>query len=235
MPEKLHELQRLWLIEAVKFNVLPLDDRQIERFIPELAGRPSLIKGNSQILFAGMGRLSENSVVSIKNKSFAVTADIDGPAKGAAEGVFIAQGGRFGGWSLYAKGGKAKFLYNVLGITSYAVESTAPIPAGKTQVRMEFTYDGGGNAKGGNVALFIGGKEVGKGRVDQTQGFVFSADETTDIGYESGTTVSPDYTAHTSRFNGKIKWVQIDLDKDAADADHFISADERLRVAMARQ
>ena len=123
MPEKLHELQRLWLIEAVKFNVLPLDDRQIERFVPEMAGRPTLIKGNRQLLFAGMGRLSENSVVSIKNKSFAVTADLEVPAKGA-EGVMIAQGGRFGGWSLYAKGGKAKFVYNVLGIKSYEVEST---------------------------------------------------------------------------------------------------------------
>ena len=234
MPEKLHELQRLWLIEAVKFNVLPLDDRQIERFVPEMAGRPTLIKGNRQLLFAGMGRLSENSVVSIKNKSFAVTADLEVPAKGA-EGVIIAQGGRFGGWSLYAKGGNAKFVYNVLGIKSYEVESASPIPAGKTQVRMEFAYDGGGPGKGGNVTLYCAGKAVGKGRVDQTQGFVFSADETTDIGYESGTSVSPDYDAHTSRFNGKINWVQIDLDKDAQDADHYISPDERLRIAMARQ
>jgi hypothetical protein len=121
---------------------------------------------------------------------------------------------------LYAKGGKAKFVYNVLGITSYEVESSSPIPAGKTQVRMEFAYDG---------------KAVGKGRVDQTQGFVFSADETTDIGYESGTSVSRDYDAHSSRFNGKINWVQIDLDKDAQDADHFISPEDRLRIAMARQ
>ena len=111
----------------------------------------------------------------------------------------------------------------MLGIKSFAVESTTPIPAGKTQVRMEFAYDGGGNGKGGNVTLYCDGKEVGKGRVEQTQGFVFSADETTDIGYESGTTVSPDYTAHTSRFNGKINWVQIDLGKDAEDADHYIS------------
>jgi hypothetical protein len=234
MPDKLHELQRLWLIEAVKFNVLPLDDRQIERFVPEMAGRPTLIKGNRQLLFAGMGRLSENSVVSIKNKSFAVTADLEVPAKGA-EGVMIAQGGRFGGWSLYAKGGKAKFYYNVLGIKSYEVESTSAIPAGKTQVRMEFAYDGGGPGKGGNVTLYLDGKPVGKGRVDQTQGFVFSADETTDIGYESGTTVSPDYTAHTSRFNGRIQWVQIDLGDDAKDADHYIDHEERLRIALARQ
>jgi arylsulfatase len=100
---------------------------------------------------------------------------------------------------------------------------------------MEFAYDGGGMGKGGTVTLYCDGKEVGKGRVEQTQGIVFSADETTDIGYQSGTTVSPDYTAHTSRFNGKINWVQIDLGDDAKDADHYISADERLRVAMARQ
>ena len=234
MPEKLHELQRLWLIEAVKYNVLPLDDRQIERLNPDLAGRPVLAKGNSQVLFGGMGRLSENSVLNIKNKSFSVTANVEVPARGA-EGVIIAQGGRFGGWSLYAKGGKAKFVYNVLGIKSYGVEATTPIPTGKTQVRMEFAYDGGGMGKGGNVTLYCDGKEVGKGRVDQTQGFIFSTDETTDIGYESGTAVSPEYTAHGSRFTGKINWVQIDLGKDAADADHYISPEERLRVAMARQ
>jgi arylsulfatase len=234
MPEKLHELQRLWMIEAVKYNVLPLDDRQIERINSDLAGRPTLVKGNKQVLFPGMGRLSENSVLNVKNKSFAVTADLEVPDKGA-QGVIIAQGGRFGGWSLFAKAGKAKFVYNVLGINWFDIEATKPIPKGKTQVRMEFAYDGGGMGKGGSVTLFCDGKEVGKGRVEQTQGFIFSADETTDIGYESGTTVSPDYTAHTSRFNGKINWVQIDLDKDAADADHYISPEERMRVAMARQ
>jgi len=234
MPEKLHELQRLWLIEAVKYNVLPLDDRQIERLNSDMAGRPMLVRGTSQLLFAGMGRLSENSVINIKNKSFSVTSDLEVPAKGA-EGVIIAQGGRFGGWALYAKSGKAKFVYNVLGIKSYGIESTKPIPTGKTQVRAEFAYDGGGMGKGGTVTLFSDGKEVGKGRVEQTQGFIFSADETTDIGCESGTTVSPDYTAHGSRFNGKIRWVQIDLTGDSKDADHYISNDERLRVAMALQ
>ena len=233
-PDKLHELQRLWLIEAVKYNVLPLDDRQIERINPTLAGRPSLIKGNSQLLFPGMARLSENSVVDMKNKSFAVTSEVDVPADGA-EGVIIAQGGRFGGWTLYAKGGKAKFHYNVLGIKSFDVEATEPIPVGTTQVRMEFTYDGGGMGKGGDATLYYDGTQVGKGRVDQTQGFIFSADETTDIGYESGTTVSPDYTAHTSKFNGKIDWVRIDLGDDAKDADHYIEPDERFRIAMARQ
>ncbi|MGC1816258.1 MAG: arylsulfatase [Casimicrobiaceae bacterium] len=234
MPGKLHELQRLWLIEAVKYNVLPLDDRQMERLNSDLAGRPTLIKGNSQMLFAGMGRLSENSVVNVKNKSFSVTSELEVPEKGA-EGVIIAQGGRFGGWSLYSKAGKAKFCYNVLGIKSFEIEATNPIPRGKTQVRMEFAYDGGGMGKGGAVTLYCDGKQVGRGRVEQTQAFIFSADETTDIGRETGTTVSRDYTAHTSKFNGKINWVQIDLGKDAADADHYIDDEERIRVIMARQ
>jgi arylsulfatase len=231
-PEMLAKLQRLWLIEATKYNVLPMDDRSLERATPEMAGRPSLIRGDSQLLFAGMGRLSENSLVNIKNKSFSVSAEIEVPEAGAG-GVIIAQGGRFGGWTLYANDGKAKFTYNVLGLQEFATEADDPIPAGTHQVRMEFAYDGGGLAKGGDVTLFYDGTPVGTGRVGVTQPMVFSADETTDIGYESGTTVTPDYTAQTSRFTGKIHWVQIDLGKD--DNDHYIDADERLRVAMARQ
>ncbi len=196
-----------------------------------------MIKGNSQLLFAGMGgRLSENSVLDIKNKSFAVTSEVDVPASGAEGGVIIAQGGRFGGWSLYSKDGRAKFHYNVLGIKSYDIEATEAVPVGTSQVRMEFEYDGGGMGRGGTVTLYYDGRRVGGGRVDQTQGFIFSADETTDVGYESGTTVSPpDYTSHTSRFSGKIHWVRIDLGEDAEDADHYIDPDERFRIAMARQ
>jgi arylsulfatase len=162
-----------------------------------------------------MGRLSENSVVSIKNKSFSVTAELEVP-DGGADGVIIAQGGRFGGWSVYAKEGRAKFAYNVLGIQEFATGSDEPIPAGTHQVRMEFAYDGGGLAKGGDVTLYYDGTAVG-----------------TDIGYESGTAVTPDYTTRGSRFTGKINWVQIDLGDD--DHDHFIDPEERLRIAMARQ
>ena len=231
-PEMLAKLQRLWLIEATKYNVLPIDDRGAERLEPSIAGRPTLIRGTSQLFFPGMGRLSENSVVSIKNKSFSVTAELDVP-EGGAEGVIIAQGGRFGGWSVYANEGKAKFCYNVLGIQWFTTHADERIPSGRHQVRMEFAYDGGGLAKGGNVTLYYDGKPVGTGRVGATQPMIFSADETTDIGYESGTTVTPDYTAQGSRFTGKIQWVQIDLGDD--DNDHFIDPDERLRIAMARQ
>jgi len=207
---------------------LPMDDRGAERFEPALAGRPTLIRGNSQLFFPGMGRLSENSVVSIKNKSFSITADVEVPA-GGADGVIIAQGGRFGGWALYAKAGKVKFVYNVLGIQEFATEADTPIAEGTHQVRMEFGYDGGGLAKGGDVTLYYDGT----GRVGATQPMIFSADETTDIGYESGTTVTPDYSAGSSRFTGKINWVQLDLGND--DHDHFIDPDERLRITMARQ
>jgi arylsulfatase len=231
-PERLAHLQRLWLIEAVKHDVLPLDDRGAERFDAEGVGRPTLIRGTSQLFYPGMGRLTENSVVSIKNKSFSITADVDVPATGA-DGVIIAQGGRFGGWVVYAKDGHLTFVYNVLGIHEFTTTADVPIPTGRRQVRMEFAYDGGGLAKGGDVTLFHDGEPVGSGRVGATQAMIFSADETTDIGYESGTTVTPDYDAQGSRFTGKIHWVQLDTGDD--DHDHFISAEERLRVAVARQ
>ena len=232
MPDKLRELQRLWLIEATKYNVIPLDDRRVERFNPDIAGRPQLVKGNSQLLFGGMGRLSENSVVVMKNKSFSITAELEVPENGA-EGVLIAQGGKFGGLSLYAKGGKAKFAYNFFGVESFTTEATKAIPAGKHQVRMEFKYDGGGLAKGGDVTLYYNGNKVGEGRVGRTVPMIFSADETTDIGREAGTPVTVDYDRHGSVFNGRINWVQIDLEKD--DHDHMISPEERYRIAMARQ
>ncbi|MEF2978602.1 arylsulfatase [Subtercola sp. YIM 133946] len=231
-PELLARLQRLWLIEATKYNVLPIDDRGIERATPEIAGRPTLIHGNTQLLYSGMGRLSENSVVSIKNKSFSVTAEVVADDKPLA-GVIIAQGGRFGGWTLYVKDGRAVFVYNVLGIHEFATVADSPIPIGTHQVRMEFDYDGGGLGKGGDVTLFYDGTAVGNGRVAATQAMVFSADETTDVGYESGTSVSSDYTGATSRFSGRINWVQIDLGDD--DHDHLIDPEERLRIAIARQ
>ncbi|MGH3064157.1 MAG: arylsulfatase, partial [Gaiellaceae bacterium] len=233
-PEKLRELQRLFLIEAGKYDVLPLDDRRFERFNPDLAGRPQLVRGNSQLLFGGMGRLSENSVVPVKNKSHAVTADIVVPEEGA-EGVILAQGGAFGGFSLYAKDGRPAYCYNLFGLQRFKVYGEAPIPAGEHQVRVEFAYDGGGLGKGGAVTLYVDGEQVGDGRVEGTVPMLFSADETTDVGADSATPVSDDYGPKDSAFTGRVRWVQIDLGDDAADADHLISSEERLRVAMARQ
>lgn len=231
-PDKLRELQRLWLLEAMKYNVVPLDDRAVERANPDLAGRPELIKGNSQLLFSGMGRLSENSVLSIKNKSFSITAEIVVP-KGGAEGVIIHQGGYFGGWSFYAKGGKAKFAYNLFAIETYHVGADRPIPVGAHQVRMEFAYDGGGLGKGGTVSLYYDGEKVGAGRVDRTVAFVFSADETTDVGRDTGTPVTTDYDLKSSVFTGMVNRVLIDTGKDSHD--HLIKPEDFLHVAMTRQ
>ncbi|HVG98655.1 MAG TPA: arylsulfatase [Chloroflexota bacterium] len=233
-PEKLRELQRLWLTEATRYNVLPLDDRGAERLNPDLAGRPTLIKGTSQLLFGGMGRLSESSVVNIKNKSHAVTAEVVVPAAGAA-GVIIAQGGSVGGWSLYAKDGRPKYCYNLLGVQRFYVEGDRAIPPGPHQVRAEFAYDGGGLGKGGTVTLYLDGDQVGEGRVGATAAMIFSADDTCDVGAEGGAVVTDDYGSPDNAFTGEVNWVQIDLGADAQDADHLLTPEERLRVAMARQ
>jgi len=228
---KLKELQRLWLIEAVKYNVVPLDDRMIERANPTLAGRPQLVKGDRQLLFGGMGRLTEHSIIDYKNKSFAVTTELTVPSEGA-EGVIVAVGGIIGGWSLYTKNGKLKYVYNFYGLNEYYVEGDI-LPTGKHQVRVEFTYDGGGIAKGGNVSLYVDGQKTGEGRVEQTEPFGFSADETFDIGFESGSPVTKDYSS--IKFNGEIDWVEIDVGAAAQDEDHQISPEERFRIAMALQ
>jgi arylsulfatase A-like enzyme len=235
MPEKLHELQRLWLIEATRYNVLPIDDRVVEKMNPDTAGRPVLIKGNTQILFGGMGRLSENCVLSIKNKSHSVTAQIEVPKSGGAEGVIIAQGANIGGWSLYAKGGKLKYCYNVAGVNHYYVESASPLPAGDHQVRMEFAYAGGGLGKGGQATLFVDGKKVGEGAIAMTQAMVFSADDGCDVGEDTGAPVSPDYGSRGNAFNGKVKGVQLAIADAAENSDHLVSPEDAIRIAMARQ
>jgi arylsulfatase A-like enzyme len=232
MPEKLRHLQELFLIEATKYNVFPLDDRRVERFNADLAGRPQLIGGNTQLLFGGMGRLTENSVLVMKNKSYTVTAEIKVPKTGA-QGVIVAQGGGTNGWSLYAKDGKLKYCYNLLGMKLTFIEGTRTIPAGKHQVCMEFKYDGGGLAKGGAVTLYVDGKKDGEGRLDMTIPMVFSSDETCNVGKDEGSPVSPDYGQHGNGFTGTVNWVRFDLKED--DHNHLISPEERLVVAMTRQ
>ncbi len=231
MPEKLHELQRLWLIEAGKYNVLPLDDRIVEKMNPDTAGRPVLIKGKTQLLFQGMGRLSENCVLNIKNKSHSVTAEIVVPDKGA-EGVIISQGANIGGWSLYAKDGKLKYCYNWGGFKNFMVEGNT-LPPGEHQVRMEFAYAGGGLGKGGTVTLYTDGKQVGQGTVGATLAMVFSADDGLDVGEDSGAAVSPDYGATGNAFNGAVRGVQLSIADDKGE--HVVSPEDAVRVAMARQ
>jgi arylsulfatase len=207
-PERLHSLQRLWLIEAVKYNVLPLDDRAGERLIPAVAGRPTLIQGDSQLLFPGMGRLTESSVVNVKNRSFSLTAEVTVTST-AAEGVIIAQGGRFGGWSLYVKDGRPAYTYNHVGLNQYTVNSTERLAPGKATITLDFAYDGG-RGKGGTATLSINGKKVGSGRIEATNANIFSADDAADVGIDEGTNVSSAYGQHGNKFTGKIVKVRVD-------------------------
>ena len=234
MPEKLRELKRLFLIEAAKYNVLPLDDDTAKRLNQDLAGRPVLIKGNRQILFRGMGRLGENCVLNIKNKSHSVTAQIVVPKSGA-EGVIIAQGGNIGGWSLYTKNGKLKYCYNLGGLQYFYAESSVPLPPGEHQVRMEFAYAGGGLGKGGRVSLYIDGKKVGGGEVPMTQAMIFSADDGLDVGMDSGSPVSPDYGSCGNEFSGEVKGAEIAIAEAAESVDHLVKPEDAIRIAMARQ
>jgi hypothetical protein len=231
-PEMLKKLQRLWLIEAVKFNVLPLDDRRIERFNSDVAGRPVLVKGNSQLLYGGMHRLSENSVLNLKNKSHSVTAEVE-IGEGGANGVMVSQGGAFAGWSFYLYQGKPKYCHNLAGLMRFYVEGTEVVPAGTHQVRMEFAYDGGGLAKGGTASLFIDGKPAGEGRINATVPMIYSADETCDVGSDTGTPVSEDYSGESSRFTGKVNWVELKIGDDSHD--HLITPEELMRVATSIQ
>ena len=233
-PERLRDLQRLFLIEAGKYNVFPLDDRRYERFNSDLAGRPQLVKGNTQLLFGGMGRLSENSVINIKNKSHAVTADLTVAAGGAA-GVIIAQGGRFGGWALYVHDGRPAYCYNLLGVQQFKIYADTALEAGDHQVRMEFAYDGGGLGKGGDghpLHRRQTGRPGTRGR-HPADDLLRRRDHRPRqrLRHPRQRRLRPD----TSTFNGRVRWIQIDLGDDAEDADHLISPEERYRIAVALQ
>jgi arylsulfatase len=234
MPDKLAELQQLWLQEAIRNNVLPLDDRRAERFNPDLAGRPQLIRGNSQTLYGSMGRLTEGSIINVKNKSHSITAELVVP-DGGANGVIVAQGGAFGGWALYLHDGRPTYCHNLMGLRRFTIAGERPVSPGTCQVRMEFAYDGGGLGKGGAVTLYINGEEAGSDRIEATVPLIFSADETTDIGRDTASPVSEDYTAESSIFRGTINWVQIDVGEAAEDEDHLVTSEERMRILMARQ
>jgi arylsulfatase len=229
---KLKELQELFLKEAVKYNVLPLDDRLQERFVAALVGRPDLMAGRTSLtVYDGMTGMSENVFINLKNKSHTITAEVEVPKKGT-NGVILAQAGRFGGWSLYMKDGKPTYTYNWLGLQRFTVAAAQAVPAGKATIRFEFVYDGGGMGKGGTGTLFVNGKKVATGRVDKTQFAVFSADEGADVGVDGGTPVM-DYKKGDNKFTGKIRSVTIDIkEMKAANAE---TEQQSVREAHARK
>jgi arylsulfatase A-like enzyme len=210
-PAKLKELQELFLKEAAANHALPLDDRSVERFNAALVGRPDLMAGrNSLTVFDGMIGMTENVFINTKNRSHTITADVTVP-KGGANGVILSQAGRFGGWSLYVKDGKATYTYNYAGLSACKVASPTVLPEGKVTVRYEFKYDGGGLGKGGMGTLFVNDAKVAEGKIDRTQANVFSADEGADVGEDGETVVTDDYKEGDNKFTGSILKVTVDL------------------------
>ncbi len=210
-PAKLKELQQLFLKEAVKHHVLPLDDRLLERLNAATAGRPDLVAGRTSLrVYEGMTGMSENVFINTKNRSHAITAEVEIP-EGGARGVILAQAGRFGGWSLYVKDGKPAYTYNWLGLQAFDIVAPDPVHAGKATIQYEFAYDGGGPGKGGLGTLTVNGQKVAEGRIEHTQCCIFSADEGADVGTDDGTPVTEDYKEGNNKFTGKIHSVTIEL------------------------
>jgi arylsulfatase len=229
-PDKLKEMQDLFMKEAENNSVLPLDDRTLERTNAALVGRPDLMAGRTLLtVHQGMLGMSENVFINIKNRSHTITADVDIPKSGA-NGVILAQAGRFGGWSLYVKDGKPAYTYNFLGLQRYTVVSNQALPAGKSIIRFEFAYDGGGLGKGGTGTIFVNDKSVASGRIDRTQCCAFSADEGADVGADEGTPVTEVYKV-PFKFTGKIGGVTIEL-KEMKKADGDDPAQARKAAAV---
>lgn len=211
-PAKLKEMQKRFLDEAARNHVLPLDDRMLERLNAALVGRPDLMAGRTSLtVYPGMTGMTENVFINLKNRSHTITAEVDIPAGDAAQGVIIAQAGRFGGWSLYLKEGRPAYTYNWLGLRRYTVAASEPLPAGKTTIRFEFTYDGGKPAAGGTGTIQVDDKRVAEGRIDRTQPYAFSADEGANVGTDEGTPVTEDYPERDNDFTGTIERVVVEL------------------------
>lgn len=232
-PERLASLQRLFLIQAARFNVLPLDIRSAERMNPDIAGRPALVTADPQTFYPGMRQLSENSTINIKNKSWSVAATVTVPEGAEANGVPIAQGGAYGGWSFYTHEGTLRFAYNVLGIQTDVVASERAVLAGEHELRAHFAYDGGGLGKGGKVTLHVDDNTIGSGRIERTLPFQFTFDETVDVGCDLASPVSPDYGATGNEFTGTLHKVRIELGDD--DHSHLIDPEHQFNVAMLKQ
>ena len=205
-------MQALFMKEAQKYHVLPIDDRTIERTNPTLAGRPDVLGDRKSLtLYEGMQGMLENTFMNIKNRSSKITAELDIP-QGGANGAILSQGGRFGGWSMFMKDGKPAYTYNFLGLNRYTLAAPQALPAGPATVTLDFAYDGGGAGKGGKATLLVNGKPVAEGRVEKTQPNIFSADETADVGIDNQTPVAEGIgIGPETRFTGKINKITLEV------------------------
>jgi arylsulfatase A-like enzyme len=201
MPDKLREMQELFLVEAAKYNVFPLDNTVIQR---ALAPRPSDTAGRNTFTYSGeISGLDPASAPSILNRSYTITAEVDIP-QGGGDGMLATLGGRFGGYGLYMLKGKVVFLYNFLDLERFRWESQQPIPPGKHTISFDFTTDGPGFGKGGTGVLRVDGSEVANKKMPHTIPFLMALDETFDVGMDTRTPVDDNDYQLPFRFNGKI-------------------------------
>jgi len=206
-PDKLKKMQDLFMKEAEKYKVLPLDDRMLERTNAALMGRPTVMGDRKTLtLGEGMKGMGPDVFIDLRNKSYIITAEVD--VKDNGNGVIVCQGGRFGGLALYMKNGKPSFTYNFLGMESTDIVSTKTIKPGKHKLVYEFKYDGVGAGKGGVGTITVDGDLVAEGKIARTQPGLFSVDDMADIGTDDGTWVS-NYGA-SAEFNGKIEKVVLE-------------------------
>lgn len=229
-PQRLAKMKELFLIEAARFDVLPLDDRKAAKLDPQLVGRPDPMSGRTRmVLYPGAMHLGEASVLNVKNRDHTVTASItvgDEPA----EGAIIVQGGRFGGWTLYLDQGRLTYGYNWVDHARYFVRSDQVLSAGDHDVQMVFSYDGGGVGKGATVTLLVDGEEVGSGRIDNTCGYLFGTTEAMDVGRDSAAPVVEEYRTPRGECTATIGAVIIDT---APAADH--DGEGMVRALLQRQ
>jgi len=210
-PEKLKELQAVFMKEAVRNNVLPIDDRRVERFNPALAGRPDLLGGRKSLtVYLGMTGMMENAFINVKGVHHTITAEVE--VKDAkTQGVIIAQAGYFGGWVLYMKDGKVHHEYNWFALERTNVASTTALAPGKHTIVYEFIPDAAKPGTGGKSILSVNGKKLAEGKIPKTQPFAFSADEGADVGLDGETNVSNDYKQGNNAFTGKINKVTVSV------------------------
>ena len=219
-PERLARLQALFDEEAEKHQVLPLDDRVTERENPELAGRYDLRHGRLRaVLGRHTGRLSEEAAPNVKNRSHRITVDLDIPADHppqSTQGVLVAQGGRFGGWSLYVVSGRPHYAYNRYGKDLVVVRADSVLWPGEHEVTLDFRYDGGPPGSGAEARILLDGGVVGRDRIEATTAYYFAFDESFNVGIDRGTPVVDDYPPLRNAFTGEIRRVVVDLDDGTA-------------------
>ena len=215
---KLKELQDLFMKEAVEYHVLPIDDRIMERINAAMVGRPDVMGSRTSLtLHEGMMGMSENVFLNMKNRSFTITADVESPA-GGANGVILAQGGRFGGWSLYAEGRQADLRLQLPGPPAVHGDRVAAASSGQVDDPLRVRVRRRGSRQGRPRDDLRERQEGGRGADRSHPAGIFSADETADVGMDDATPVSEDYKSSDSKFTGKIVKVTVDVKERGAGA-----------------